>query len=68
MSEFYKTSIGRKFYESDLPRLVSALEKIAIKIEEANRLEERSIMIHEKSLKHQLNEVNQKFKSNKNED
>jgi hypothetical protein len=27
--EFYKTSLGKKFYEMDFPRVVAALEKIA---------------------------------------
>jgi len=26
MSEFHKTQIGRKFYESDVPRIADALE------------------------------------------
>lgn len=29
MSEFYKTMMGKKFFEGDVPRLVGALEKIA---------------------------------------
>jgi len=36
MTDFYSTLAGRKFYESDLPRLIEALEKIAKELEKAN--------------------------------
>jgi len=37
--EFFQTMMGRKFYEADVPRVASALERIAAAMEEANRLE-----------------------------
>jgi len=41
MSEFFKTMMGTKFYQSDVPRLVKALEKIAEELEKANKLKEK---------------------------
>ena len=59
MSEFYRTSMGRKFYESDLPRLISVLEKIANKMEESNKLDEKKFKLEEKLIKRQLKELNE---------
>jgi len=33
MIEFFQTMMGKKFYESDMPRIVGALERIADKLE-----------------------------------
>ncbi len=57
MDEFYKTRIGRKFYETDLPRLTLALEKIANKMEESNKLNEKKFLFEERLMKKQLNEL-----------
>jgi len=32
--EFFRTMMGKKFFESDVPRLVSAFERIAKALEE----------------------------------
>jgi hypothetical protein len=32
--------MGRKFYESDLPNLITVLEKIANRMDESNKLDE----------------------------
>lgn len=37
MTEFFKTLMGRKFYEADVPRLVNALERIADALEASGR-------------------------------
>jgi len=37
MEQFYKTHMGRKFYESDVPKIVTALEKIAVSLEKINK-------------------------------
>ena len=34
--EFFQTMMGRKFYEADVPRLIKALEKIAVELEKFN--------------------------------
>ena len=62
MSEFYRTQTGRKFYESDIPRLISVLEKIADRMDESNKLKEKRFILEEKLLKRQLRELNERIK------
>jgi|LakMenE18May11ns_1017448.scaffolds.fasta_scaffold8491581_2 hypothetical protein len=59
MNEFHRTPMGRKFYEADLPKLVSVLEKIASQMEESNKLDEKRFMLEEKLMKRQLKELNE---------
>lgn len=59
MNEFHKTPMGRKFYDSDLPRLISVLEKIATKMEESNKLDEKRFRLDEKIIKRQFKELNE---------
>lgn len=63
MNDFHRTTIGLKFYEKDVPKLISVLEKIANKLEESNRLEEKRFKLEEKLIRGQLKEVNEKSKS-----
>jgi len=37
MPQFHETMMGRKFFESDLSRLIKALERVAEQLEKANR-------------------------------
>ena len=37
--EFFQTGLGRKFYQSDVPRIASALEKIAESLQKLTKLE-----------------------------
>lgn len=62
MSDFYKTTMGRKFYESDLPKLISVLEKIANKMDESNKFNEKHYKLEEKLMKRQLRELNENVK------
>lgn len=48
MSEFHKTAAGRKFYETDMPRLINALEKIASKLDEYSKIENKKLKLAEK--------------------
>ena len=41
--EFYKTSIGKKFYENDLPALIQSLNKLSEAIESQNSLTEELV-------------------------
>lgn len=59
MNDFHRTPMGRKFYESDLPKLVSVLEKIANKMEESNKLDEKRFKLEEKLMRRQLKELNE---------
>ena len=38
--EFFQTGTGRKFYESDIPKIVDSLEKIAEALQKLVKLEE----------------------------
>lgn len=59
MNDFYRTAAGRKFYESDMPNLISALEKIATKMEESNKLNEKKFKLEERLMKIQLRSLNE---------
>lgn len=59
MNDFYRTAAGRKFYESDMPSLISALEKIAAKMEESNKLDEKKFKLEEKLMRMQLKSLNE---------
>ena len=39
MSEFFRTQMGRKLLDGDIPKLVNVLERIAIQLERKNKLE-----------------------------
>ena len=45
MAEFYRTVMGRKFYEKDLPSLTLALERIAKQMELQNIREEKKFKL-----------------------
>ena len=38
--EFYQTGMGRKFFDSDLPELIKAIDRLAEAIEKSNALYE----------------------------
>jgi|TARA_R100001509_G_scaffold123310_1_gene77060 hypothetical protein len=58
MKEFYRTAAGRRFFESDIPALVEALQKISIQLEKANELGEKKRRVEEKLQKLQIREAN----------
>jgi hypothetical protein len=51
MPEFFQTLLGRKFYESDVPRIARALEDIASQLEIQNKLKEEELKIEREKLK-----------------
>lgn len=59
MSDFYRTMMGRKFYEKDLPSLISVLEKVANQMEIKNIREEKKFKLEEKVMKLQMKELNE---------
>jgi len=59
MSDFFRTVMGRKFYEADVPKLTNALERIANQMEIANKLEEKKMLLNEKLVKLQMKEINE---------
>ena len=40
MNDFYRTPMGRKFYDADLPKLIDVLEKLGKHMEESNQLQD----------------------------
>ena len=38
MSEFFRTQMGRKLIDGDIPKLVNVLERIAVQLERKNKL------------------------------
>jgi len=63
MSDFYRTTMGRKFYEADLPRLIEVLEKIGKQMESANQLQEKKFKLEEKLTRLQIKNLNESSKS-----
>jgi hypothetical protein len=61
MPEFFKTRMGHKFYDADIPRLTFALEKIGHLLETLNEREDKKWKLEEKlkriELKDKLNEA-----------
>ena len=58
MSEFFRTGMGPKFYEADVPKLVSVLERIATQMERKNKLEEKKFILEERIQKLTIKEAN----------
>jgi|TARA_R110000782_G_scaffold206880_1_gene295403 hypothetical protein len=56
MSEFFRTQMGRKFYDADIPQLVKVLERIASQMEKKNKLEEKRFLLEEKVQKLSIRE------------
>ena len=54
--EFHKTTVGRKYYEVDIPRMIATLDKIANALVEQNLLEKQKIKEEKKRI---LNEKSQ---------
>lgn len=47
-TEFFRTRMGQKFYEADVPRIAKSLERLAEAMEKQNELTERRIALDEK--------------------
>ena len=56
MKEFYRTAAGRRFFESDIPALIEALQKISTQLERSNELGEKKRRVEEKVQKLQIRE------------
>jgi hypothetical protein len=60
MSEFFRTQMGRKLIDGDIPKLVNVLERIAIQMEKKNKLEEKKFILEEKIQKLSIRESKNK--------
>ena len=58
MKDFYRTAAGRRFFESDIPALIEALQKISTQLEKANELGEKKRRVEEKLQRLQIREAN----------
>ena len=58
MSEFFRTAMGRKMIDKDIPKLVNVLERIAIQLEQKNKLEEKKFILEEKIQRLTIKESN----------
>jgi len=58
MSEFFRTQMGRKLIDGDIPNLVKVLERIAIQLEKKNKLEEKKFILEERIQKLTIKESN----------
>jgi hypothetical protein len=56
MSEFFRTAMGRKFYDADMPQLIKVLEKIGTQMEAKNKLEEKRFVLEERIQKLSIKE------------
>jgi hypothetical protein len=58
MSEFFRTAMGRKMIDKDITKLVNVLERIAIQLEQKNKLEEKKFVLEERIQKLTIKESN----------
>lgn len=59
MSEFHKTTIGQKFYNTDLPRLIESLNKLSSAIEKQNAINEKLLKENKRSNAIKVKELNE---------
>ena len=57
MSEFFRTQMGRKLIDGDIPKLVNVLERIAVQLERKNKLEEKKFVLEERVQKLTIKEA-----------
>lgn len=55
--EFYKTMMGKKYYQKDLPELIASNNRLAAAIEKRNKILERQLKLESKK---QINEKKDK--------
>ena len=60
--EFYKTSMGRKYYEVDVPKIIDALLRIANALDEQNSAAKQKLKEDKKLLKEIEKKINQSTK------
>ena len=58
MSEFFRTQMGRKLIDGDIPKLVNVLERIAVQLERKNKLDEKKFVLEERVQKLTIKEAN----------
>jgi hypothetical protein len=61
MDNFARTQMGRKFFETDVNKLIKVLDRIANQMELQNVREEKKFKLEEKLLRRQMKELNENF-------
>lgn len=56
MEDFTKTSGGKKFIEHDLPKLIEVLGKLTNAMLDANKIEEKRLLMEQKRFINEKNE------------
>lgn len=59
MSEFHKTQMGQKFYNTDLPKLIESLSKLSSAIEKQNDINEKLLKESKRTNAIKLKELNE---------
>ena len=57
--DFYKTIMGKKYYENDLPALIKSLNKLSEAIEAQNVLTEKMLIENKKSRSLKAKQLNE---------
>ena len=52
--EFHKTSMGKKFYDADLPKLIQSMNRLSDALEKSNALREKDIKENKKAVSKKL--------------
>lgn len=72
MENFIKTPVGRKFFEKDLPKLISVLENIGNSINESNKLKNKELILEQRKQNKKIqlirDEVPEHLKGNEEEE
>jgi hypothetical protein len=61
MDNFARTQMGRKFFESDVNKLIKVLERIANQMETQNVREEKKFKLEEKLIRKQMKDLNENY-------
>lgn len=59
MDNFARTQMGRKFFESDVNKLIKVLERIANQMEIQNVREDKKFKLEEKLIRKQMKDLNE---------
>jgi hypothetical protein len=57
--DFHKTSMGKKFYEGDLPSLIKSINRLCEALEEQNVISEKLIRENRKEKSIRVRELNE---------
>ena len=56
MSDFFKTMLGRKLFESDIPELIKTLNSLSTELKRLNEREEKKFKLDERLKRLQIKE------------